>query len=155
MWWKSVDAPTSDGAVTMPVTDWLLLHILLREADALIRHEPVFPADPVREASRVEDLCHKSANQSIPMITFDAFALGRVALHAGAGQGDGTAAVVHPAAISEATSCHRPLIAQTYPDGTLKIRILRIFMNVPDIMSEGSVEKRALFWFIRDKRARG
>jgi hypothetical protein len=30
----------------MPVPDWLFLHVLRREAEALIRHEPVFPADP-------------------------------------------------------------------------------------------------------------
>ena len=55
LWWKSVEAPTSDAAVTIPVIDWLFFHVLRREAEALIRREPVFR--PIHSpASLVEDL---------------------------------------------------------------------------------------------------
>ncbi len=45
-WWKSIAATQSDGAVAMPTTDWLPLQLLLREAEAVILYDPVFPADP-------------------------------------------------------------------------------------------------------------
>jgi tetratricopeptide (TPR) repeat protein len=45
-WWKAVEIAKTDGAVNFATTDWLPLQILRREAEALIRYDPVFPADP-------------------------------------------------------------------------------------------------------------
>jgi hypothetical protein len=35
-WWDGLEAARTDGAVTMPLTDWLPLQLLRREAEALI-----------------------------------------------------------------------------------------------------------------------
>jgi hypothetical protein len=43
-WFKRVEA--ARGAVNFAATDWLPLQLLLREAEALILYDPVFPADP-------------------------------------------------------------------------------------------------------------
>jgi hypothetical protein len=44
-WWKGVE--TAKTQLTFRnTTDWLPLQILRREAEALIRYDPVFPADP-------------------------------------------------------------------------------------------------------------
>jgi hypothetical protein len=45
-WWKDVEAGKTDGAVAFTTTDWLPLQLLRREAEALIRYDPVFPDDP-------------------------------------------------------------------------------------------------------------
>ncbi|HEY2156306.1 MAG TPA: hypothetical protein VGH33_11800, partial [Isosphaeraceae bacterium] len=41
-WWDSLEAARADGAITMPLTDWLPLQLLLREAEALILSIPIF-----------------------------------------------------------------------------------------------------------------
>jgi tetratricopeptide (TPR) repeat protein len=45
-WWKDIEAARTEGAVEVVTTDWLPLQLLRREAEALIRYDPVFPADP-------------------------------------------------------------------------------------------------------------
>jgi len=45
-WWKGVEVTKTDGAVAVPVTDWLSLQLLRREAEAVILYDPIFPADP-------------------------------------------------------------------------------------------------------------
>jgi Flp pilus assembly protein TadD len=45
-WWKEIDATRIDGAVAARTVDWLPLQLLRREAEALILHDPAFPADP-------------------------------------------------------------------------------------------------------------
>ena len=44
-WWNNVEAAKIDGVASLPATDWLARQILRREAEALIRDDPVFPAD--------------------------------------------------------------------------------------------------------------
>ena len=44
-WWKGVEAAKTQLAFRN-TTDWLPLQLLRREAEALIRYDPVFPADP-------------------------------------------------------------------------------------------------------------
>jgi WD40 repeat protein/tetratricopeptide (TPR) repeat protein len=45
-WWDGLEAAKTDGAVAMPLTDWLSLQLFRREAAALILGDPIFPADP-------------------------------------------------------------------------------------------------------------
>ena len=49
-WWKTVDAAEADRADAFPATDWLPLQILVREAEAVVLYDPVFPADPIAKA---------------------------------------------------------------------------------------------------------
>jgi WD40 repeat protein/tetratricopeptide (TPR) repeat protein len=44
-WWNGLEAAKTDDAITMPTTDWLPIQVLRREAEAVILHDPVFPAD--------------------------------------------------------------------------------------------------------------
>jgi WD40 repeat protein/tetratricopeptide (TPR) repeat protein len=44
-WWDGLEAARADGAVTMPLTDWLPLQLLRREAEALILGGPICPVD--------------------------------------------------------------------------------------------------------------
>jgi tetratricopeptide (TPR) repeat protein len=45
-WWSGIEAARTDGAVAMPLTDWLPLQLLRREAEALILGDPIGPAAP-------------------------------------------------------------------------------------------------------------
>jgi hypothetical protein len=45
-WWDGLEAAKADGAVAMPLTDWLPLQLLRRQAAALIMGDPICPADP-------------------------------------------------------------------------------------------------------------
>jgi tetratricopeptide (TPR) repeat protein len=44
--WQGVERTKIDGAVGLPVTDWLEFQLLRREARALILYDPIFPANP-------------------------------------------------------------------------------------------------------------
>jgi tetratricopeptide (TPR) repeat protein len=45
-WWAGIEAARVNGAVAMPLTDWLSLQLFRREAQALILGAPLCPADP-------------------------------------------------------------------------------------------------------------
>jgi WD40 repeat protein/tetratricopeptide (TPR) repeat protein len=45
-YWKRLEAARTDDAVSMPTVDWLPVQLLRREAEAMILHDPIFPADP-------------------------------------------------------------------------------------------------------------
>jgi WD40 repeat protein/serine/threonine protein kinase/tetratricopeptide (TPR) repeat protein len=45
-WWNTVEAAKIDGAVSLPVPEWLWLQVLRREAEVLILFAPAFPTDP-------------------------------------------------------------------------------------------------------------
>jgi WD40 repeat protein/tetratricopeptide (TPR) repeat protein len=47
-WWNNVEAGKTDGAVSLPASEWLWLQVLRREAEALILFDPAFPTDPFR-----------------------------------------------------------------------------------------------------------
>jgi tetratricopeptide (TPR) repeat protein len=45
-WWEGLEAAKTGDAIAMSTTDWLPLQVLRREAEAVVLHDPVFPADP-------------------------------------------------------------------------------------------------------------
>jgi WD40 repeat protein/serine/threonine protein kinase/tetratricopeptide (TPR) repeat protein len=48
-WWDGLEAAKADGAVTMPLTDWLPLQLFRREAEALILGAPIVGAPQTSE----------------------------------------------------------------------------------------------------------